>query len=102
MTAIGGERRVFVLSYDVSNDRRRARLAGFLEARGARVQWSVFELISTPAEMATLLSEIPAPDRFDPEADSLRCYPLCAACRHDATMLGVAGQLADPVRPLVL
>lgn len=102
MIAPGGERRAYVLSYDISNDKRRARLSRFLESRGSRVQWSVFELIASPSEMALLLAEIPAPDRFDPTADSLRCYPLCATCRQTATVLGLAGPPADPARPLVL
>ena len=97
-----GERRAWVISYDISDDRRRARLARFLEARGIRVQWSVFELVATPSEMAALLAALPSPERFDPVADSLRCYPLCANCRSDASVLGHGGALTDPCRPLVM
>lgn len=39
---------------------------------------------------------------FDVQADSLRCYPLCAACREGAQVFGRGQPLTIPGSPLVL
>jgi CRISPR/Cas system-associated endoribonuclease Cas2 len=68
--------RVYVLSYDIADDGRRNRLSRFLESRGQRVQWSVFEVIATEAEVLDLLSTATeSPEIFDAEKTA------CAATR---------------------
>jgi CRISPR-associated protein Cas2 len=95
--------RVYVVSYDVADDRRRERLSRLLESRGQRVQWSVFEVISTEEEIAALLSEVSGSEEtFDPAEDSLRCYPLCARCRESVDVRGAGRPLSRPGSPLVL
>jgi CRISPR-associated protein Cas2 len=43
-----------VISYDIPDDRRRARLATLLENYGQRVQYSVFECILTGRQLQEL------------------------------------------------
>lgn len=96
------ERAPWVLAYDVVDDRRRQKLAQYLEARGHRVQDSVFELLATPDEMEAVLRGAVARERFDDGTDSLRCYPLCGRCLGGARVLGAGAPVLTPGRPLVL
>jgi CRISPR-associated protein Cas2 len=67
-----------VVSYDVSKDRSRRKVAGILAGVLTRVQYSVFEG-EVPAKV--LAGAVKRALRFiDPETDSLRVYHLCAAC----------------------
>ncbi len=92
----------WVLTYDVVNDRRRARLARFLEAHGHRVQWSVFEMLATPDELEAIVARALTGERFNPAEDSLRVYPLCAGCMGRVGVHGVAAPLLTPGRAVVL
>ena len=64
----------WIVAYDVSNSRRRYRVARLLEGRGQRIQRSVFELWSTPAAVIDLEQQLLR--RIDPSTDSVRLYPL--------------------------
>jgi len=99
---MGDGRSPWVLAYDVVDDRRRARLAKFLEAQGHRVQDSVFELLATADELGAVLKGAQRRERFDPGTDSLRVYPLCANCLGRATVLGAGAPVLTPGSPLVL
>lgn len=88
-----------VVSYDIANDKRRKKTADLLEMVLTRVQLSVFEGDLPPEVLAKSVERVL---RFiDEETDSLRIYPLCAAC---APRVDVYGRrvLADagPVRIL--
>jgi CRISPR-associated protein Cas2 len=78
----------FVICYDVTDDRRRERLASTLLDFGRRVQESVF--------MATLDDELfgrmmkRVEQLVDAEADTLHVLPLCAACEGKVRRLGRA------------
>jgi len=87
------ERSFYVIVYDVVEDRRRRKLAKYLESLGERVQKSVFELYLTPAELERVLKRAKRLIKLD--EDSLRVYDLCAACRKKVTSLGV-GQVTAP------
>lgn len=77
----------FVLvSYDISNDRRRSKVAKTLEDFGRRVQYSVFECLLQPAEF-TRLNRALRPWVVDPQ-DSIRFYFISA---DDLTRIQVLG-----------
>ncbi len=68
-----------VVSYDVSTGdaagrRRLRRVARACEDYGQRVQYSVFEVLVTPAQWEQLKYRLL--DEFDPRQDSLRFYYL--------------------------
>lgn len=70
---------LYVISYDIPIDRRRAKVAKLLEGFGQRVQYSVFECDLTEPQYLALQRKLhrllkPA------EGDSLRTYRLCASC----------------------
>lgn len=67
-----------IVTYDVSDDRRRTRLHELLLGYGSPVQFSVFECDLEPAQLAILRRRA---RRFvRPPRDSIRYYQLCAAC----------------------
>jgi CRISPR-associated protein Cas2 len=66
-----------VIAYDISDDRRRARVAAILQTYGDRVQRSVFVCAIEAgllAEARERISEI-----IDPETDSVYVFRQCAA-----------------------
>lgn len=58
--------------YDSPDDRRRTKLATFLEGYGRRVQKSVFECYLTLVEMAALHQQLER--RVVPDEDDVRLY----------------------------
>lgn len=79
-----------LISYDLpstpAGDRRRARLARYLEGIGLRVQMSVFELDIAPHKLGAICQVIE--DLLDPEEDSVRIYPICGTCSGKHLRLG--------------
>ena len=92
----------WAVCFDVSDDRRRVLLSRFLESVGLRVQYSVFEVVATRAHLDEVLSLATAPERFDPAEDSLRCYRLCASCRGESVVHGLAVAPVGAGTPLVI
>ncbi len=87
------ERGFYVVAYDVVADRRRAKIAKYLEAVGDRVQESVFECYLTAAELAKLQKKLGKV--LNQEEDSLRYYFLCSDCRGKIRTAG-RGQVTPP------
>lgn len=77
----------YVISYDISVDKRRTKVAKILEGFGQRVQYSVFECDLSESQYRQLqrrLERIIRPD----EGDSVRTYRLCANCVHSIVIVG--------------
>ncbi|NEP20314.1 MAG: CRISPR-associated endonuclease Cas2 [Leptolyngbya sp. SIO4C1] len=58
--------------YDIPNDKRRTKLATFLEGYGRRVQYSVFECFLSLAEMRQLHQRVKR--RVNDAEDNVRFY----------------------------
>ena len=58
--------------YDIPNDKRRTKLATFLEGYGRRVQYSVFECFLSLREMQLLYRQIEV--RVESVEDDVRLY----------------------------
>jgi CRISPR-associated protein Cas2 len=71
--------RLYAVAYDIVDDACRTRVAQVLEGYGNRVQWSVFECLLDPAQLAELRARLLS--EIDSQEDSVRFYPLCARCR---------------------
>jgi CRISPR-associated protein Cas2 len=74
----GTERHWHLISYDVSDDKRRAKVAKCLEGFGERVQFSVFRVYVSPRGLARLRWELSR--RMDP-TDGLLLIHLCPSCQ---------------------
>ncbi|MEL6354788.1 MAG: CRISPR-associated endonuclease Cas2 [Cyanobacteria bacterium J06627_28] len=81
-----------LVAYDIPDDKRRTKLATFLEGYGRRVQKSVFECYLSLAEMADLHQKVLS--RVKPEEDSVRFYwvPVDALAR----TLTIGSDLPEP------
>ena len=85
----------YVIAYDISDDRRRARVAAILQTYGDRIQRSVF----IAAIENDLLSEARQriADIIDPRTDSVYVFRQCEACWE---AVGVHGQATVADEPM--
>lgn len=78
---------VWMIAYDISDDKNRRRAHDHLQNHGERVQYSVFECHLGETEIVALRAYLT--DLLD-EGDSLRYYPLCQWCRGKIDWQGTA------------
>ncbi len=76
-----------VVSYDITNDRRRRKVHKTLEGFGSRVQFSVFECHLSETQLAQLKRRLEK--LIARKQDSLRFYYLCAADVRRVETMGV-------------
>lgn len=76
-----------IVAYDISEDRRRARVAATLQQCGDRVQRSVFICTLDPIQLTDLLARVEI--MVDPDTDSVYAFRQCATCWDT---VGVVGQ----------
>jgi CRISPR-associated protein Cas2 len=72
--------------YDVPDDRRRTKLASFLEGHGRRVQYSVFECFLTLEQMRKLCEQVER--KIKVEEDNVRFYWISADAMGKTLTLG--------------
>jgi len=70
---------LYVITYDIADDRRRLRLAERLLDFGIRVQESVFEALLDEPGLTDVRAEIAR--ITDDQEDSVRIYAICESCR---------------------
>lgn len=69
--------RLWLITYDISDDDNRQKVHDILKDYGKRVQYSVFECHLSDSRLNVLRGRLL--DEID-NADSLRWYPLCRWC----------------------
>ena len=74
-----------VISYDISDDGTRSKVANVLADYGKRVQYSVFEC---RVDTKTLEKIITMLKPFAEGNDSIRVYQICETCLKKAVLLG--------------
>ena len=79
--------RMYLISYDISDNRCRNKIAKKMEGYGKRVQYSVFECFLTKALYTRLLEELADLMRDQPEG-SIRVYYICENCRQKLLQIG--------------
>ena len=87
-------KRLWAVSYDISDDKRRRQVAKVLKDHGERVQGSVFECHLNKSQQAGLRTRLT--ELIDPQADSIRWYPVCVWCRQRVIWKGPVGGTDDP------
>ncbi|MDA8137823.1 MAG: CRISPR-associated endonuclease Cas2 [Desulfobacteraceae bacterium] len=85
---------LFIVTYDIVDDRRRIRLAKAIKDFGNRVQYSVFECLMGAKEFAKMTGRIA--EIIDHEEDSVRIYKLCAECEGKLEIIGSGARTEDP------
>ncbi|MCD6255302.1 MAG: CRISPR-associated endonuclease Cas2 [Deltaproteobacteria bacterium] len=82
------ERTLFIISYDIEDDKRRDTMRRFLSDYGYRVQKSVFECFLTKGMYEDVKKGIMA--IMDKKKDRARIYTICQSCRKRTKTAGVA------------
>ncbi len=82
----------YVISYDIIDDKKRAKVADTLLDFGKRVQDSVFECELTDVYLENLVRKLKK--IISPE-DSIRIYSLCSQCSKSIRILGVGNITKD-------
>jgi len=77
---------LWVVSYDVRDDKRRSKVSKLLEGYGRRAQFSVFECDIDEEKCITLEKRLK--HEIDPDEDDIRFYPLNAADLARVRVLG--------------
>ena len=81
-----------LVTYDIADNRRRTKLATFLEGYGRRVQESVFECFLSLEEMRQLHQLVMR--RIDPDEDNVRFYWIPSGAVKK--VLAIGGDLPKP------
>jgi len=76
----------WIISFDISDDRKRARAVKILKTYAYRVQKSVFEGFFTHEALDEAKSKMK--DVIDNVKDSVRYYPLCSNCEEKLEIQG--------------
>lgn len=84
-----------VISYDISNDKRRTKIMKILEDHGRRVQYSVFECHLQLKELERLKDRL-APLVNAKDWDSIRIYYLCINDVYRTEIIGKGEVTLDP------
>jgi CRISPR-associated protein Cas2 len=92
-------RRLWVVSYDISDSARRTRLAHYLLGWGNRVLESVFECVWRADQMPTVQRELAG--LIDPGTDRVWLVPLCRRCRQGAQVNGQHRRCDAPAHHVV-
>jgi len=82
------ETTLYIIAYDLPNNRRRTKVHKLLSGVGRWTQYSLFECYLNELELLTLRAKLAK--IVDEEADSIRFYPLCAACVKKVDTIGSA------------
>ena len=77
---------LYVIAYDIPNNRRRTQVHKTLCGFGQWTQYSLFECHLTDKERVALRGKLDG--LLEPDEDSVRFYPLCAACTGKVETVG--------------
>ena len=75
-----------VITYDISDDKRRTKIHKILSSYGQWMQFSVFECNLTPTEYRRLRNRLNK--LIQAEEDSIRFYFLCECCQEKVERIG--------------
>ena len=76
----------YIIAYDIPDDRRRSRVHKILTGFGTWTQYSLFECFLSKKELVLLKSKLA--NHVQDTQDSIRFYPMCAACLDKVETVG--------------
>jgi len=80
------KKKFYLISFDISSDKRRRKVVKLLENNGFRVQKSVFECLLSDKIFLELKSKLDT--EIDHNTDSIRYYNLCKMCKEEIQITG--------------
>lgn len=72
------KKKLYIIVYDISDDRRRQQVIKLIEKSGNRINWSVFECILTFSQVRKLKELLNTIICF--KEDTVVIYPICINC----------------------
>lgn len=84
---------IYIIAYDIADNKRRLRVAKTLESWGYRIQESVFQLRLDTATLARVRARLAA--LVSDAEDVIHIYPICSSCADHADTLGAVIALDD-------
>lgn len=88
-------RMLYVIAYDIPHDRRRTKVHKVLSGFGKWTQFSLFECHLSEKELLQLRNKLDKLLKAD--TDSVRFYPLCAACVAKVDTIGSPKPAEDKI-----
>lgn len=85
----------WIIAYDISDNKRRNKVAELLEQYGTRCNYSVFECLITEARFRKI--QIILKKNIDSETDCILYYYLCKSCLPKKVILGKTPEILDEV-----
>lgn len=79
---------MYIVSYDLSDNKIRNKVAKVLEGYGMRVQYSVFECCISKKQMEKLYGELLPIMQREPEGN-IRIYRICMNCEKQIQIIGI-------------
>ncbi|MBF0960366.1 MAG: CRISPR-associated endonuclease Cas2 [Actinomyces sp.] len=84
---------IYIIAYDIADNKPRLRVAKTLESCGYRIQESVFQLRLGTATLARVRARLAA--LISEGDDVVHICPICLSCADHADILGAAIALDD-------
>ncbi len=84
---------IYLVTYDIIDDRKRAKIAKLLKDYGFRVQRSVYECRLEAGRFRELKDRLGR--LIDRRQDNIIMYPLCADCHRRRCPLGVTLEIYE-------
>lgn len=88
MERSGARTTLYVIAYDIPDDRRRTRLHKLLCGYGQWTQYSLFECFLEDKQLLVLQDKMEG--LLNPQEDSVRFYHVCAGCVPKTHTIGSA------------
>lgn len=85
---------LYIIAYDISDDKRRTKVHKILSGFGKWTQYSLFECFLTAKQKLLLQHKLSK--HLRPEEDSVRFYYVCEGCLRKVETVG--GQKPEPER----
>ncbi len=77
---------LYIVAYDIPDDRRRTKVHKALCGFGDWTQYSLFECFLDGRELVKLRAKLQS--LLEPSEDSVRIYPLCGTCKESVETIG--------------
>jgi len=90
---------MYVVAYDICDNRRRNRLFKTLKRYGISVQESVFECHLTPEQFVIMKRDVDLV--IKPKLDQVRYYELCRACSGRIQATSASRITSDPIAVVI-
>ncbi len=86
---------LYLIAYDISNDKRRTKLHKTLSGFGQWTQYSMFECYLSEKELVLLHNKLN--HLLKPQEDNVRIYHICRACQQKTETIGSSPPVEDTV-----